>query len=418
MLSRLRYRVWKSLTKKLVSDPRERSLIFTSHWRATHQPRVAREEEAPIALAPGEATRGIIAVQGLYYSGSSAVVGLLSEFDHVRVVGYAEPAWSRSVRHSSASECCFFSCSGFMEMVQAYDHATPEEADQRIKYFIAHCHAACQRFGMAAWEYQPLLYGPAFREMTHKLLLDLLELDASTRERMAQLPFPFASTEGADAEYDGCCFAHGQGKGQYVFYRFARHEPGVFHRIISGYLEQFLAQLHTGGGHTAFDQLLPRHLLAQVNAYLHTPIKQVCVLRDPRDQFLSAFRHDTEHLPRTAEAYVESVRTRAKLYLQEDNPHRLVLRFEDLVLRYEETTRRLMNFLGLSPEHHVAPRAVFDPALSVANIGAYRSYVNPEFMREIAALAGELCYTPDPASLPPEGRELLLHHSGYAAAGV
>ena len=59
------------------------------------------------------------------------------------------------------------------------------------------------------------------------------------------------------------------------------------------------------------------------------------------------------------------------------------------------------------PAEHVAPRAVFDPAVSAVNIGAYKQFHDQEFMRQIEERLGEYCYYPEKEHLSEAAWKLL-----------
>ena len=52
----------------------------------------------------------------------------------------------------------------------------------------------------------------------------------------------------------------------------------------------------------------------------------------------------------------------------------MTLRFEDLVLDYDRSVKKIEEFVGLSPERHDRPRSAFDPARSKANIGLWKKW--------------------------------------------
>jgi len=157
------------------------------------------------------------------------------------------------------------------------------------------------------------------------------------------------------------------------------------------------------------DQLLQYFVtLEQMNFYVNeVPIKEICVYRDPRDQFLSAFRWDFQWMPRSIDKLVSRHRATTGAALNSPNPNRLMVRFEDLVLKYDETTQKIMEFCGIDPKNHVRPKSVFDPAISAVNIGAWKNFVDQDFMRQIEERLGEYCYYPEKENLSEEAWALL-----------
>ena len=52
----------------------------------------------------------------------------------------------------------------------------------------------------------------------------------------------------------------------------------------------------------------------------------------------------------------------------------LRIRFEDLVLKYDHTLKKIYDFLGENKETHVNKKRHFDPLLSSKNIGLWKNY--------------------------------------------
>lgn len=414
MFDKFKYKVWKHLTKRIIKDTKERALILECQRRDVEKELKKREpsvdivREDQISNVPPKC---VISVKGTFYSGSSAIIGFLREFDNVRMVGYNDPKWSKCNVNGPQTECCFFTYSGFLEMVEAFYQDSPEVADQRIKCFIAACNEAYKNQRVYVKENMPLLYGEKFNQLTHQLLMSILELDESTREFLKNRQFPCVTWEIENSWYDKCNFGVGVGKKQYIFYRFAKLSPERFEEVIADFLDSFFSLLG-GCEYTAYDQLLWGDKLLIINKYMRIPIKQICVVRDPRDQWLSGFRREVDLPPRVPAEIREHKLSRLGC-IPADYPHELVVRFEDLVLRYDETTKAIKEFIGLKDENHVLPKGVFDPAISVANIGAWRSYENQEFMKQIENEMPEWCFYPENENLTPESIDLLQNSGNW-----
>lgn len=427
MLKKLKYKLWKHLSKQLITDTLIRRAVLQavaennqkkisgvnevvnhSPTHTTNKPAILTTELPVSSNAPK-----IVAIQGIYYSGSSALIGMFHEFDNIRVVGYSDSSWSVPGAKDKMldSECLFFSSSGFIEMISAFHDAAPEVMDQKIRIFISKINNVIKNGGFSAFEKIPELYSDTFKIITRKFLLKILYLDEHTREYMQTRLFPTAAYENDDASYDSCNFMFGSGKKRYVFYRFADLTQEEFRCAVSEYLNHFFSIL-SGNEYIVYDQLLPRKSLEVVNEYLATPIKQIVIYRDPRDQYVSANRRGTDWMPRTPRG-IKDHNIRRLQEFPANNQNRLIIRFEDIVLNYEKTKKRVMDFLGLKPENHIAPKSVFDPAISVANIGAWRQYHRQEFMQEIEKELGEYCFYPEKENLSIEAIRLLISSGNW-----
>jgi hypothetical protein len=59
----------------------------------------------------------------------------------------------------------------------------------------------------------------------------------------------------------------------------------------------------------------------------------------------------------------------------------MYIRFEDLIYHYEDSVNKVLAFIGILPEHHVAPGAYFDPVASSKGTKMWERY--PKYNRDI-----------------------------------
>lgn len=329
------------------------------------------------------------------------MVGLFNEFDNIRVLGFPESEWTIRTIHEGASECTFFSSSHFLELIDSFSNGKATEQDFAIRGFIQDISKAYDTKSIGH-DYLPELYNDQFLSISKEFLLQILDLDKTTKTFISGKCF-FPYIWKANATWDSCNFAQHKGKNRFLYYRFRTMDKSEFHSIVSRYLGKFFSIIQ-GNEIVAYDWLLPNRTLEIINSYLTQPIKQVCVWRDPRDRFLSCVKAGG-YPPLDIEEHSNMVLTRIRD--QRPSEHRLVVRFEDLILKYEETTQKIMNFLGIAPSHHVAPKTIFDPSISVANIGAWKLYPDQEFMKALENRLGDYCYYPKRENLSEESIALL-----------
>lgn len=349
----------------------------------------------------------IVAVTGYYFTGSSTVIGFLNEFDNTTVMGYCETQYS--VSNKSLGEITFFSAGSFFEFVDAFDTDNILEKDLVIKKFINDVYNFYDR-GIRGKSSR--FYNDLFLNAFTSLFYDVLDLDEYTINFMKGQRFPIA-WNSADEKFQNCSFMKGKGISQYIFYKFKDISKADFDHYISVCLNSLFSSIPSEE-YLVCDQLLKRNkeqysLVDRLNRYMNDrPIKEICIYRDPRDRFLSAFRFDISWLPRDVDKYAISY-TKGLLgkHFSQSSPNRLMIRFEDMVLKYEETTKKIMDFIGVDPAHHVAPKSVFDPAISVVNVGAYKQFVDQDFMKQIEEKMPEYCYYPEKEDLSQEALDLL-----------
>ena len=118
------------------------------------------------------------------------------------------------------------------------------------------------------------------------------------------------------------------------------------------------------------DQLLPSSNLHRYWKFFDD-IKVVIVERDPRDLYiLERYYWNAGIIPTdTVEHFCQWYRyTRAHRKTETPDPQKvLLIQFEDLIYRYEETTRTLRDWVGLDEADHTQKRQKLIPERSMAN---------------------------------------------------
>ncbi|WP_298067789.1 sulfotransferase domain-containing protein [uncultured Mailhella sp.] len=240
--------------------------------------------------------------------------------------------------------------------------------------------------------------------MALNFIYSVIDLDGETIRFMKDKRFPIV-WNSSDETFNKCCFMKGNGLRRYFFYKFKNITQKEFDHYVKQFIEGFLS-LFDSNEIFVSDQMFGNFSLEAINKYLtDNPIKQICTYRDPRDQYLSIMRCHVDD-PQNINGFISRYTSVIK-HLNNPYEHRLMVRFEDLVLKYDETTQKIMDFCGIDPANHVRPKAVFDPAISVVNIGAYKEFIDQEFMRQIEEQLGQYCYYPEKENLSEEAWNLL-----------
>lgn len=115
-----------------------------------------------------------------------------------------------------------------------------------------------------------------------------------------------------------------------------------------------------------------------VNRYLRyiSDLQVIIVERDPRDVYINDIvRNGDFVLPKDVKKFCTVYRlSRKKLSEEEDAQRVLRINFEDMIYRYDDTTRRIREFLGLSRENHKYPQRYFKPEVSAENTRQWERY--------------------------------------------
>lgn len=105
--------------------------------------------------------------------------------------------------------------------------------------------------------------------------------------------------------------------------------------------------------------------------------KIIVVLRDPRDTFSTGAKLNLSWIPRNEQTFIDWYKRRgAKQLLSnaKDENNVLVVHFEDLVLDYDNTRNKILDFLNIDKAHHVNKFQYFDPSISRKNVMLYSNY--------------------------------------------
>ena len=126
--------------------------------------------------------------------------------------------------------------------------------------------------------------------------------------------------------------------------------------------------------------------------------KQIVVDRDPRDIYLSLQQPDTHagwghtgmHGEDDLNTFINRyrfLRQRTASFDPNESHHRIKIQFEDLVLNYDATVSRIINFLQEEPEIHSYPKRYFNPRDSSKVIGLWK---DTEFTSEVEYIYSQL----------------------------
>lgn len=127
-------------------------------------------------------------------------------------------------------------------------------------------------------------------------------------------------------------------------------------------------------GYLLVDQLVPPTNIKRYCRYFDN-IKVISVDRDPRDlYYLEKYYWRGNVIPTDPLVFVEWYKTtRAhKKYEIDDSKEVYRIQFEDLVLKYDTVVPLLESFIGVSYNSHIRAREIFNPKVSINNIGKWK----------------------------------------------
>ena len=131
-----------------------------------------------------------------------------------------------------------------------------------------------------------------------------------------------------------------------------------------------------------FDEGFVSLSLNKVLRYLPEDSKVVVVIRDPRDVYaeLRASNDAWMFQPNKINDFIEYQRAMFTRWEEQKiicDPKRFIeLKFDDLILNYEESVSNIFKFLSISPESHIKPKTKLKPEISIKNVGRWKKNLN------------------------------------------
>lgn len=159
---------------------------------------------------------------------------------------------------------------------------------------------------------------------------------------------------------------------------FAHPDENYFIEKTRNYIEDLFAQLSGEDNKLIIlDQALPPDDLFLTDRYFRDCVN-IIVERDPRDMFINDIcdmdilwkKNELEEAGKQFVIFFKTIHEKTKV----GHDPCLRIRFEELCLDYENTCRKISDFLGFKEEQHKNPRNFFNPMISKNNVGIHKKY--------------------------------------------
>lgn len=308
----------------------------------------------------------VVGVCGLGYTGSGAVMDLLSEYDGINVDNKIEFTFSyepdglEDLVYDIENPSRFFKCdvaisrfrnkikSYFKTLMKIWDHDCYSEIENLTDSYI---NDICQVQWKGMWGYDTHNYGYVkfffyriFFFFFRKYPKLLKSINRKIFERTMYLSI---KPEGFKE-------------------RTIKYVEDIFH--ILGY--------NISDGVNVFNQLFSGDN-PQRSFPLYKESKAIVVDKDPRDLYVLCkreVRFDGSWLPTdNVDDFINYYRAIRTAYSGE-NEKILHLKFEELIYEYDKTVKRIEEFIGVEASKHVDIYKKFDPQLSINNTQLFRKY--------------------------------------------
>lgn len=172
---------------------------------------------------------------------------------------------------------------------------------------------------------------------------------------------------------------------------FGTYPQNKFYELTKKYIEDlFSFANYDNKDFIMADQLVPASNTSQYLKYFND-IKVICVDRDPRDLFIlekQIWRGTI--IPKDVESFCKWFKvTRAHKEHEKDDLSKILrINFEELIYNYDSMASKILSFCGITPEHHIAPKTLLIPDVSIKNTQLFRKY--DKYSKDVLYIEKEL----------------------------
>jgi len=160
------------------------------------------------------------------------------------------------------------------------------------------------------------------------------------------------------------------------------------------FLKNLFAELDIVGEYLVFDQLILPYNKEKFDP-LFPNLKQIVVDRDPRDVYLDAKNYNAYPITQDIESFISFYETSRKINKAINNDSTLLIQFEDLIYNYDETTKKVVDFLDIDFSTHSKKFSRLDPKVSVKNTQTWLREENSGYIKDMDVVRerlSEWCY--------------------------
>jgi hypothetical protein len=340
-------------------------------------------------------------ISGFGHSGKGIITDLLREFD-----GYNVP-------HSNFEFNLIRINGGLLDLKNALvNNWSPIRADSAIRSFLH----LIKRVGPSAKLSKPLsLFHANGMNYDNKFNRKFTELSLEYVNQLVnytykgEWPYPMI-TEPNSKQFFQRILNYAKIKEKFYTNVYVA-APKNFDQVTSIYLKTLFGQIlaeneTTVVMHNAIEPFNPTPSLDLFG----NEAKVIIIQRDPRDIFASTASPGNGYIPEyEIKSHwqlkgnflnidnIERFIKRQNLYYDQvnyaaDDNRVLRMRYEDVVINYEESVGRIIHFLGESSNVHKSKYAFFDPSRSKKNIGLWKGLKDQDSIKKIEQALPEYCY--------------------------
>ena len=324
----------------------------------------------------GDMPEQVISIEGFGYSGSSALVDFFKEFDNCSVWGFSDVKdGGKLARQHSNQHACEINfmrlAGGIFEIEKLIESKNMFVNDALINRFISLIDYSLVQAGK-----QNSFYNIYFKKLVCDFLNTLIDF----------------SIDGLDYSYFNP-HLNNFSKNKCSIYFMKNLSKNEFISLSHMFLEK-LIRAQKVKKFLVLDQFLSdtEYDLKKYSNYISN-LKTIMVYRDPRDVYMTAKNLNIPWIPvNQIHLFIKWYKLMVKnIPLMRDEASVLIIRFEDLVLDYDNLIKSIMEFLNIEFSSHVYPKGYFDPAISIKNIGLWKNNITVSEVENIKLIHEELC---------------------------
>ena len=350
---KIQFKIWKKLNKKY--NAFEAYQFYKSY------------KKKATTAKPQTSFHRLICVNGFGYSGSGALLDLLSEFKDTTVFSDVDPGYSLR-NHNAKGVTNEFNLlrhvGGLFFLEKFFPSHNIFFHDFAAKLFLSLVKEQYVRGGD--------VFGDNFIKYTADFFNKIIYLQYSTSRGNEYSPH--ASYIGQEAFNLNNIFDFSSKK----LYLLKPIEKEVFISYAKEYISNILNDIDSKK-YLVLDQILgdSEADIEHYHKYFDN-LKQIVVYRDPRDVFAFAISSDISWIPHDVNEFVLWYKFMVERYVHIKSDVLLVVKFEDLIFKKEEVVKKLIEFLGFDENAHIHPKMAFDENISRRNVGLYKSFLSKE----------------------------------------
>lgn len=309
----------------------------------------------------------IISCAGYYNTGSSAVTDFFSEFDNVVSLGETEFKFLQD-------------CDGVQALeTNLIEHPHRHNSGHAIKRFIK---AAKFENGNFFSKRYRKFFGDNYMKLTMEYVEEITQLKTESHWRGDAIERGglFYMADALVSVLSGKLFGEKNRTSLMTLLHdknyFTAVDKEKFYEATKRYTSRLLESAGKNAEFIMVDQLVPPSEPMRYMNYVDN-MKIVVVDRDPRDVFAESVIEYPRYkgVPNPVDEYCEWYRL-LREHRKTDAPcaDSMLIHLEDLIYRYDDTVRKLMDFTGLIPESHKRPQTKFIPSVSIKNTQKWKQY--------------------------------------------